>query len=1091
MSSTATSRRQCNPCQRRRLARCVGLFALLALGGTWHGALAAGGLAVSDVRCEYCVDPISVDAQRPRLSWVLESDGRGRRQTAYQILVASAAEGLGGGLGDLWDSGKVASGESIQIGYEGKPLGSRQTCWWKVRVWDGEGRASEWSEVGRWTMGLLSPEDWQGKWIAQEAGERVTVSDCQWIWFPEGDPVKAAPVGTRFFRKVFELPVGARIRRGGFVGAADNSFVLYVNGKEAGGSEGWQVLRRLDVAGLVVGGRNCLAIAATNTSTAPNPAGLVGKLLVELDGGRRIEIAVDGTWKAANTERQGWQQAVFDDSAWASARPLGKVGMEPWGMPKDAPRAMPIFRRGFTVDRPVRQAMVYVCGLGQYELRLNGGKVGDHVIDPGWTNYRKRCLYATYDVTSQVRRGGNALGMMLGNGMYNVVGGRYVKYVGSFGPPKLILQLHIDYADGSSTVVGSDETWKVGSGPIIFSCTYGGEDYDAREEQRGWDEPGFGDSAWKSAVVVDGPGGALASQTAPPITVARTLKPVKTTEPKPGVTVYDLGQNFSGRPAITVRGPAGAPVKITPAELLDEAGFASQRSSGGPCTFTYTLRGDGVETWHPRFAYYGFRYLQVEGALAGSAGGGGDGEKAVLLGIEGQFTTSSAEVVGEFACSNALFNRIHEIINWAIRSNMQSVLTDCPHREKLGWLEEAHLMGPSILYNYDVARLYGKIFRDCAEAQLPTGLVPDIAPEYTVFNGGFRDSPEWGSAYVIAPWYVYETYGDVRALEEHYEGMKRYVAYLGTRAKGHIVSHGLGDWCDIGPKPPGQAQLTPTAVTATTIYYYDITILEKVARLLGKTDEADRHAALAREVREAFNRKFFHADTNQYATGSQCSNAMGLVLGLVDSERRAEVLENLVKDVGKHGNHMTAGDVGHRFLILALALGGRSDVVFDMTNQTEAPSYGNQIKHGATSLTEAWDGRAALSQNHFMLGHVEEWFYEYVLGIRQAEGSVGFKEIVIAPQAVGDLTWAKGSYRSVRGSIQVHWKRSDGAFELEVGIPANTRASIRLPAGPAAAIKEVGPGSTGSAVKWPTRREGAEAVCEVGSGRYRFVVEGR
>ena len=453
----------------------------------------------------------------------------------------------------------------------------------------------------------------------------------------------------------------------------------------------------------------------------------------------------------------------------------------------------------------------------------------------------------------------------------------------------------------------SDDAWRVAPGPITFSCIFGGEDYDARLERPGWDQPGFNDAGWQAATVVDGPGGRLVAQSAPPIKVIETFAPKSVSEPSPGVFVYDLGQNFSGWPKLSLRGPAGAKVKIIPAEVLDEKGFADQRGSGSPCYFSYTLKGQGIETWHPQFSYYGFRYLQVEGA---APEGKAAGNTPALVKIEGQFIRSSSSRVGSFACSNDLFNRIHRLVDWGIGSNLQSILTDCPHREKLGWLEIAHLMGPSIMFNYDVAALYAKIARDTAESQLPDGMVPTTAPEYSLHPGNFRDSPEWGSAAVIIPWQLYQWYGDRRVLSECYPTMKRYVDYLTSRAQGHILAYGLGDWGDFPSvkEHMGWAQLTPISLTDTAIYYYDATILAQTAAILDKPNDAKRYAALAEEIRTAFNRAFFNPKTNWYASGTP----------IVPNEVRTEWNRSLFDP---KTNQYTAPSQASQALPLALGIG--------------------------------------------------------------------------------------------------------------------------------------------------------------------------
>ncbi len=436
--------------------------------------------------------------------------------------------------------------------------------------------------------------------------------------------------------------------------------------------------------------------------------------------------------------------------------------------------------------------------------------------------------------------------------------------------------------------------------------------------------------------------------------------------------------------------------------------------------------------------------------------------------------------MGSFKTSSELVNQIHRLIDMSVLSNLHSVLTDCPHREKLGWLEVAHLMAPSIMANYDAAAFYAKIADDMGQSQTSDGLVPDISPEYVVFRRGFRDSPEWGSAYIIAPWLAYQRYGDRRVLERHYEGMARYARYLGEKAEANIVSHGLGDWCDIGPGSPGASQQTPAGVTGTAIYYWDLRILAEVARVLGRREDAARYGDLARDVRAAFNRRFHRGAPVGYASGSQTSNAMPLVLGLAEPAWRDQLLDSLVADVRGRGNSVSSGDVGHRFLLRALAENGRSDVVYDMVSKTDTPGYGYQIKKGATSLTEAWDANPNLSQNHCMLGHAEEWLYEFLGGIAPAPGAVGFDRIVFQPQPVRGIDWAETTYRSIRGEAVCRWRREAGGLRIEVRVPVNATASVYLPATSRADITEDGARFL--------RAEPGRMVYEVGSGSYRFSV---
>jgi hypothetical protein len=670
--------------------------------------------------------------------------------------------------------------------------------------------------------------------------------------------------------------------------------------------------------------------------------------------------------------------------------------------------------------------------------------------------------------------------------MYNVEKSRrYTKFTGSFGPPTLIAQLHLFYSNGTSEVIATDPSWRAASGPMTFSSVFGGEDFDARLEPLRWNQPGFDDANWLPAVAAKGPGGNLKglSCAAPPVQAFETFYPGLTNTIRPGLTVYDLGQNTSFMIRLEAIGPRGSSVRIVPAELLNPDGTVNRDScGGGRAWWQYTLAGTGDENWSSRFFYHGCRYLQVECRAATT-----NGELPVVESLAGLVVHSASTPVGEFACSNDLFNRIHTLIRWAQRANIVSVLTDCPHRERLGWLEQYHLNGPSLRYEFDLTRLYTKGMNDMADSQLGDGLVPDIAPEYPVFRDGFRDSPEWGSSFVIVPWQQYQFTGDRELLRRYYDGMKRYVHYLGSKSNGGIVSHGLGDWYDIGPKPPGFSQLTPNSLTATAFYYYDTWILAQSAALLERSDDAKNFADQARSIRAVFNARFFNPTNHVYATGSQCANAIPLVMNICEPENRAVVLDAIVADIRRHGNAITAGDVGYRYLLRALAEGGRSDVIFDMNNQSDKPGYGYQLKMGATSLTEAWDGNRADSQDHFMLGQIMEWFYSDLAGIASDPDGPGFEKIIIHPQAVGDLTWVKAAYNSVHGRIACEWHKTDSTFSLHLSIPANTTATVYLPAANVKSVTESGQPAAKSLGVHFVRKGNGCAVYRVGSGEYQFV----
>lgn len=722
-------------------------------------------------------------------------------------------------------------------------------------------------------------------------------------------------------------------------------------------------------------------------------------------------------------------------------------------------------RKEFTASKPIADATVYVCGLGHYELTLNGKKVGDGEFTPLISDYDKTVYYNTFDVTDYIREGKNAAGVLLGNGFYNVIGGgRYRKLQIGFGAPTLLLQLVITYEDGSKSIVKSDADWKYALSPVTFNSIYGGEDYDARMEQKGWDKPDFNEDEWKSVVLQEGPRGMLRPQQAPAVKIMErygvqkahkltaeeveaACKSTKRTV-DPSAILFDMGQNLAGFPEITVKGKKGQKITLLVGEALTPENAVNQRQTGRQHYYTYTLKGNGVETWHPRFSYYGFRYIQVEGAVL--KGQKNPQKLPVLQKIESCFVYNSSPTVGSFECSNTIFSQAHHLIERAMRSNMQAVFTDCPHREKLGWLEEVHLNGPGLLYNYDLTTFAPKILRDIADSQRADGMVPTTAPQYVVFEGPgmdpFAESPEWASTLVVFPFMYYEAYGDDSLIRRHYSNMRMYVDYLTSRAENHIVDFGLGDWYDYdGINKAGFSRNTSVALVATAHYYMDLCLLAKAARLVGNAYDEACYQSLADQVKQAFNDRFLHKDTNQYDTGSQCANALALYLGLVPEDRRQAVLGNLVSDIKSHGTRLTTGDVGNRYLFQVLAENGLNELMYAMHNHEEAPGYGFQLKFGATTLTEQWDPRQGSSWNHFMMGQIDEWFYKSLAGISPDVEKPGYQSFNIRPQMVGDLKQVKASYETLYGKISVEWTHADGVFKLDVNIPVNTSAKIFLP----------------------------------------------
>lgn len=706
-------------------------------------------------------------------------------------------------------------------------------------------------------------------------------------------------------------------------------------------------------------------------------------------------------------------------------------------------RSSIMLRKPFSVNKEIKEAVVYISGLGHYELTINGKKIGNSEFAPLWTDYDKTVNYNTYELSAnELKNGENVIGVLLGNGMYNTLAERYSKFYVSFGPPTLFFKMKVIYKDGSEDVIKSDETWKYSKSPITYNSIFGGEDYNANLEQKGCNEKGFNDSNWKKVIVQEAPKGVLRPQTTTPITIQKQYEVKEAKELKPNFYVFNMGQNLSGFTTIKVKGKKGQTVRVWVGESLNEDGTVSQGKTGKPYYYDYTLKGEGVEEWQPKFSYYGFQYVQVENINYKEAK---DENLPTLVDLKSNFIYNSAGEAGTFESSNDIFNKAHLLINNAIKSNFQSVFTDCPQREKLGWLEEIHLNGPGLLFNYNLESFIPATMQNISDSQRDNGLIPTIVPEYVVFGGDFTDSPEWGVTGVILPWMYYEYYGDASLIEKYYPVMKRYVDYLGTKATNHIVSHGLGDWYDYGTHPAGYSKNSPIALSATSHYFYGASLLAKASKLLNKTEDIAKYEKLTSDIKNAFNKEFFNPETKQYGTSSQFSNAVPIFMDIVEPQYKQAVMQNLLNNIKAKGDRLTTGDVGNRYLFQALAQNGENETMYKMNNHYDAPGYGFQIKFGLTTLTEQWDPRKGNSWNHFMMGQIEEWFYQSLAGIVPDEKNPGFKHFFIQPEIVGDMTFVRATYQSIYGKIASAWEKKDGKLILKVEIPANTSATIKLP----------------------------------------------
>ncbi len=922
-----------------------------------------------DLSCEYLKDPLGIDTPRPRLSWRLQSKDRGATQTAWQVVAASTSEKLTAGAADLWDSGRVESGQSIQIEYGGRALTSGQTVFWQVRVWDARGAASPFSDTARFEMGLLSASDWKGQWI------------CDPRPLPE------------------------------------------------------------------------------------NPADL------------------------------------FND------------------------QPAPLFRREFEIQRPVRRARAYVTGLGFYEFQLNGRPVcgrgwaggprtsvgpswDGRVLDPAWTSYGQQVLYSTYDVTSHLTQGRNAAGLLVGNGWYNPLplkmwGWLNIREHLTVGRPRTILQLNIEYEDGTRESVVTDPSWRVADSPILRNSVYLGEVYDARREKSGWDTAGFDDRDWRKAAPATEPIGRLSAQMIPPIrregwgdpaAVLAGRPPAKLTQPAPDVFIFDFGQNTTGWVTLRVRGAQpGRQIRLRYGELLNPDGTLNVMTSvcgqikragvGGPGapdlaaqTDVYICRGGEFEIFKPRFAFRGFRYVEVTGYP-------GRPQPAAL---SRHVLHSDLATAGSFRCSDPLLNDIHGLIAPTFLSNLLGVQSDCPHREKFGYGGDIVATSETAMLNFDMAAFYAKTVRDFGDAVRDNSGFTETAPYVGISAfedglGGGAAPIGWGTVHPLLLWQMHQYYGDKRLIEEQYPAAKRWLEFLDQQAKDFIIDRGIGDHETLAPKD--------VPLTSTAFYWWNADLLSRLARVLGRDAEAGRFRQRADQIKTAFNTRFLDPATGRYGKGTQACQSFALYLGLVPDDVRARAFDVLVQDLAAHDDHLTTGIFGTRFTLQVLSDHGRPDLAYRVVSQRDFPGWGHMLARGATTLWEHWEfSDNVYSHNHPMFGSVSEWFVKYLAGIRPADDAVGFDRIIIAPAIVKGLTSAQASYTSIRGRIASEWSVADGQVKLHVEIPPAATATVHLPASDPKTVRESGaPLDQSPGVRFERAGQG-RCVCTLPPGQYDFAM---
>jgi alpha-L-rhamnosidase len=1045
--------------------------------------IAAASAVPVHLRCEYRVNPLGIDQVAPRLSWQSDSAERDWKQAAYQILVASTPEQLSSGAADVWDSGRIASDESVDIAYAGPTPESRRRYYWKVRVWDSAGIKSESAESAWWEMGLLHAADWQAKWIRwNDPDDEKDRQGIHWIWVKGQDPLAVAPKTTAVFRmsvRLAEKPFAAAL----FV-AARGDVSAQVNGHNVGGKKGWDAFDRREITEQLIVGNNLIEIRLAapdvprwgpNRDAKTVKTALAGLVKITLTNGSVLRIPTDARWQAKVEKSDRRQRAEIVSDL------TNKSLVDPGALPRPAA----YLRRSFAIAKTIQSARLYVTALGSYRVTLNGNGVGNGVLTPEFTDYRKRVLYQTYDVTSLVVNGENVIGALLGDGWY----GSPLTWSGthfSAAPVRLQAQLELAYSDGSRESVVTDESWKAAPSPVVRSDIYAGEVYDARLEQVGWDKAGFDDSRWTGAAASDAPAIAITSQIDAPAQVVATLIPKQVTQPTPEIFIFDMGQNMVGWAKLKVKGEAGTRVRLRFAEILNpDSTIYTANLRNADATDWYVLRGGGEETFAPHFTFHGFRYVEVTGYPG----------TPTLDALQGEVVSSvSGEPSASLTTSSALVNRMWSIGIWGQRGNFLSIPTDCPQRdERLGWMGDAGVFWRTGSYNFDIAAFSQKFTQDIADAQNRQGAFSNVSPNTmpsTLDDSGdppegsdIIGAPGWGDAGVIIPWTTWMQYGDKTIIERNWDAMQRWMEFIQSRNPDFLRKNGVGpnfaDW--LAPDENTNKDLLATA------YWALITrMIAQMAHATGKDDAAKRYDEILRNIRAAFQKTYIK-DDGTVGTGTQTSYVVALYTGMAAESLEPVLVKKLVDDIEARSWHLSTGFLGTPFLLFTLADHGRSDVAYRLLLNDSYPSWGYMLAKGATTWWERWNGDTGdpsmNSYNHYAFGSVVAWVYRYAAGIDTSTNSPGFEEIVIHPYLDARMTSARAEYDSVYGKIISDWEGTpSGPFSLRVTIPANTSAQIFLPAIVGAHVFQDG-------APTETRTENGSLVVRVGSGSYSFDVK--
>ena len=1027
------------------------LLAVSAATGHAQASIVPGSL-----RCEYRENPAGIGVAVPRLGWSLTAADPAQRslsQSAYEVLVASSREAVVAGTGDRWASGKVASAQTQNIEYSGTPLASDSEYWWQVRVWDQSGNASTWSEPALWSTGLLQASEWRADWIGLDsdprggendlqAAQRIRVNGMRWAQAPISSQ-KTSPTSV-LIRRGFAVQPGKRLVRASLLLVPDQICTVTLDGAVVGVAKRWDRARPLDLLPFVRPGDNMIGLRIDQLDGYP--PSVLGELELVFSDGEVFRSEIDGSWHFSVAGGEHWDEPGYAAGlSWASLSELPDR-QSPWGTPQDAIYILPpapFLRTEFVVSRPVRKVLLHATALGLYEAHLNGSRVGRDDFTPGWTDYHHRVDCQTYDVTPMIRPGANALGAILGDGWYASTFAYFGRRQNYGGYPRFSAQLEIEYQDGTHDEVTTGAGWRAATGPIKFADMLQGYAHDGRLEFTGWDTPGFDDSHWSA--VATGLRAVDKSAPVPAVVVEPSgTDPVREFEQlqarsvralSKGVYLVDFGQNMVGWVRLKVHGTAGQQVTVRHGEMLNPNGtLYTSNLRAASAVDTYWLRGDAMETLEPRFTYHGFRYAEVSGLDAAP-------ERADVTGIVAH---SALERTGSFECSDPRVNRLYENIIWGQKGNYFEVPTDCPQRdERLGWTGDTQFFIPTASFNYNVASFIERwLVTIATDEQAPDGSFPDVAPS---MGRQGKAVTAWGDAAIVCTHALWKVYGDTRVINRHFDELSRYLELLYVDSSGGIVTvGGYGDWLNQG----GGAK---TEVIDTAYYAHLCGLMAQMAQAVGRDADAARFAERRLQVVEAFQKAFVMED-GSILDSSQTGYALAFTMDLLPEGIRSKAAAKFVGEIAAHDWHLATGFIGTPRLLPALHAAGRDDVAYRLLLQDTFPSWLFQVKNGATTMWERWDGWTPErgfqsigmnSFNHYAFGAVGDYLYRDVAGI-DSDGA-GFRHLVYHPVPGPGLSWAKANFAAPTGAISSSWKIDAGTLTVDATFPPNTTADVMIP----------------------------------------------